>query len=71
MRPYAESADAHVRRLQSRIERELAVSRPALPQIPWDTILGELRDALEGVERTTGRAVHLRDRPIRLRGGGR
>ena len=67
MRPYAESAHVHVRRLQSRIEREIG----ACLDLPWDTILGELRDALEGVERTTGRAVHLRDRPIRLRGGGR
>lgn len=71
MRPYAESAAAHVQGLQSRIERELAVSRPYLPQIPWDTILGEIRNAIDGVERTTGRAVHLRDRPIRLRGGVR
>ena len=69
MRPYAESAHVHVRRLQSRIERELAVSRPALPQIPWDMILGEIRDALEGVERTAGRAHYLRD--FTLRGGGR
>ena len=67
MRPNAESAHAHVQGLQSRIERELAVSRPYLPQIPWDMILGEIVSAFEGVERIAGRARYLRD----FRGGGR
>ena len=71
MRPYAESSTARVGYLQSRLEQANARQRAPLPVEPWAVFLGEIGGAIEGVERTTGRAVHLRDRPIRLRGGGR